>query len=320
VRAKYIARKIQIDYEMKILSLAEIKNLINLPKAIAMQEEGFKLYSEGKVNVPPVGYLEQNNPPGSYHIKYGAIKDDPLWVVKIIGGPFTMPLNGMMIAISTQTGEPIALLLDNGYLTQLRTAIAGLICAKYLAPKMVSAIGIIGTGEQARFQVNALKHFTDCRDVYVWGRDIDKSIQYKNNMEVEGFKVRTALTPSEIGQNCNLIVTTTASRTPLLMMDHIKPGTHVTAIGTDAPGKQELQAEIFKKAAVVVVDSKSQCIDHGEVYEAYKNAFITDEKLFELGEIIANPTLGRTADDQITISDLTGIAIQDIQITKSIIY
>jgi len=304
---------------MNILSLEEIKSRIDLPKITAMQEEGFKLYSDGKVNVPPVGYLQQKNPPGSYHIKYGVIDDDSCWVVKIAGGPSAMPLSGMMIALSTQTGKPLALLMDDGYLTQLRTAVAGLICAKYLAPKSISAVGVLGTGQQARMQIQILKDFTACRVVYVWGRTIDKARSYKNDMESEGFNVCLASSPAEVAQNCNFIVTTTASRQPLIYANEIRPGTHITAMGADAPGKLELEPALFRKADIVVVDSKTQCIDHGEICSAYKQRLITDKDLIEFGQIIANPNMGRTTDDQITIADLTGVAIQDIQIAKSII-
>ena len=138
---------------MQIFPLTEIKKRINLTKIIAMQEEGFKAYSAGRVSVPPVGYLKQATPPGSYHIKYGLIEGDSVWVAKIAGGPSSLPLNGMMVVTSTQTGAPQAILQDNGYLTQLRTAVAGLISAKHLAPKNIHAIGVLGTGQQARLQV-----------------------------------------------------------------------------------------------------------------------------------------------------------------------
>ena len=304
---------------MKILTLEEIKKRINLSKIIAMQEEGFEVFSNGKVDVQPVGYLEQNNPPGSYHIKYGLIENDDVWVVKIAGGPDAMPLSGMMMVISTQTGKSEALLQDDGYLTQLRTAVAGLISAKYLAPKFIKAIGILGTGEQARMQLDILKEWTDCREVYVWGRNIDKVEKYKADMEERGFSVTISQTTAELAKNCNLIITTTAAEEPILNASDIHSGTHITAMGADAPGKIELDPNIIAKADIVVVDSKKQSIDHGEICRAYEQKLIAYDKLIELGKVITDLLLGRTKDNQITISDLTGVAVQDIQIAKSIL-
>ncbi|MCB1550655.1 MAG: ornithine cyclodeaminase family protein [Alphaproteobacteria bacterium] len=304
---------------MRLLDLDEIKKRIDLPKIFAMQEDGFRAFSAGNVDVPPVGYLKQNTPPGSYHIKYGLIKNDSVWVVKIVGGPNDRPLNGMMVVISTQTGQPEAILQDNGYLTQLRTAMAGLISAKYLAPNIINAIGVIGTGGQARMQVDILKDWTDCRNVFVWGRNPEKSRQYKEEMEQKGFSVTISRTPSDLAKNCNLIITTTSAREPLLHADDIQSGTHITAMGADAPGKIELDPQIIAKADIVVVDNKSQCIDHGEICRAYKQGFITNENLIELGQIIDTPSLRRKDNHQITISDLTGVAVQDIQIAKAVL-
>lgn len=305
---------------MKILTLDEIKARIDLPKIIAMQEDGFKAYSAGKVDVPPVGYLKQQTPPGSYHIKYGLIENDSVWVIKIAGGPSGLPSSGMMIVLSTATGKPEFLLQDNSYLTHLRTAVAGLIAAKYLAPKDITAIGVIGTGEQARMQVDLLKEWTDCRQIYVWGRTAEKATAYKQAMEEKGFVVHIAKSPTEVAQNCNLIVTTTSSREPILKQSDIRPGTHITAMGADAPGKIELDPEIIANADIVVVDSKSQCIDHGEICTAYQKKLITDDCLVELGAVIVDPTLGRSNDTQITVIDLTGVAVQDIQIAKAVVF
>ncbi len=302
---------------MQILDIDDIKNRIELTKMISMQEEGFKAFSANKVNIPPVGYIKQKNPPGSYHIKYGLINNDSIWVVKIAGGPHSMPLNGLIIVISTVTGAPIAILKDNGYLTQLRTAIAGLISAKYLAPKKITNIGIVGTGKQAEMQLNILKNLTTCRNVYIWGRSAKKSLQYKKTMEKQGFKINVVSSTTDIIENCNLIVTATSAEEPILTTIH--SGTHITAVGADAPGKIELNPKIISNADILCADSKAQCIDHGEIHYAYKEKMIKENNIIELGQLILDQTLGRTQNDQITVTDLTGIAVQDIQIAKAII-
>jgi len=119
-----------------------------------------------------------------------------------------------------------------------------------------------------------------------------------------------------VAARCNLIVTTTPSREPLLQAADIRPGTHLTAVGADGFGKQELAAELFGRAAVLAVDSRAQCFDHGDSSYALRQGVVPKERFVELGELIADRTLARTQDDQITIADLTGLAVQDIQIAK----
>lgn len=303
---------------MQLLSLDDIKNRIDIDQIITMQEQGFQAYSAGKVDVPPVGYLQQTDPPGAYHLKYGIIKGDKIWLVKIAGGPKGMPASGMMIAMDTQTGKPQTILQDDGYLTRLRTAVAGLICAKYLAPRRIDAIGVVGTAIQAQMQVEILKHHTACRDVYVYGRTDRKVEAYIDAMGAKGFNVVACDTARAVAQKSNLIITATNAHEGLLGADDIAPGTHVTAMGADSPGKQELRPEIFQKASRIVVDSRPQCIDHGEVCHALNQGLIQEEALLELGEVIADPKKRRQNDTEITIADLTGVAVQDIQIAKAV--
>ena len=310
---------------MQILTLDDIKSRIDLPQIIAAQEEGFQAFSERKVVVPPVGYIEIPHVPVRCHIKYGVIDGDDVFVIKYAGGRQRSEefgestFNGMMMVFDAKTAEPLYMLQDQGYLTQLRTAVAGLISAKYLAPKSVEAIGIIGTATQARLQLEILKELYDCRKVYVWGRTPDAVQQYQSEMEAKGYEVIAASTAADVAKNCNLIVTTTSAREALLNAEDIQAGTHITAMGADAPGKQELDPAIIGRADFVVTDSLEQCIDHGELHHAFNAKMIGMEYCTELGRIIADPTSGRQNDQQITVADLTGVAIQDIQIAKSIV-
>lgn len=307
---------------MHIYHLGEIRKKVEARALIKIQEEGFVAYSEGRVVVPPVGYLHFEEASGDCHIKYGFIKGDDYFVVKIATGFYKnldigLPVgNGMMALFSQKTGSLEALLLDEGYLTDMRTAAAGAVAAKYLAPKKIERIGIVGTGVQARMQLEMLKNVTDCREAVVWGRDEKKREQYKAEMAGRGFSIKAVPRPEELTASCNLIVTTTSAREPVLHATEINPGTHITAVGADAPGKQELDPEIFKRADVRVVDSVAQCVDHGDVCHAVRAGLIKQNQLVELGAVIKHPELGRTNDKQITVADLTGVAVQDIQIAK----
>ena len=308
---------------MKIISLEQIKEVLPSIDLISEIEKGFVAYSQKKAVVPPVGELILDK--GEVHIKYGYIKDDEYYVIKIASGFYEnsklgiSSSNGLMLLFKQETGEPEAVLLDQGHLTDVRTAVAGAIAAKHLAPKDVSRIGIIGTGIQARLQLKYLKQVTDCKSVFVWGRGEDQIENYRQTMEAEGFTVKGTRNASEVLLSCNLIVTTTPSEEPLLNAPGLQSGTHITAVGSDTPHKQELDTEILQRADLIVGDSITQCLARGEIHKSLQNEKIRESDLIELGDVISGTKEGRTLQDQITIADLTGVAVQDMMIAKAVI-
>jgi len=307
---------------MKTITLDQIKEILPSLDLLPAIEEGFAAYSDGKAVVPPVGELLLDK--GDVHIKYGYLKEDDYYVIKIASGFYDnsalgLPSgNGLMLLFKQETGELVSVLLDEAHLTDIRTAVAGAIAAKYLAPKNAQRIGIVGTGIQARFQLEHLKQVNSTRDVLVWGRGEEQLRQYKTDMGKHGFLVETTLDSAEILKTCNLVVTTTPATKPLLHVRDLQPGTHITAVGSDTPLKQELDAAILGHADLAIVDSISQCLERGETYQAIKAKQITSEKLIELGNVISGKASGRTSDTQITIADLTGVAVQDIKITEAV--
>ena len=230
--------------------------------------------------------------------------------------------DGVILVFSQQTGHLKLVLHDQCWLTDMRTAAAGAVAARHLAPENVSCIGIVGTGGQARMQLELLKDIVDCQQCLVWGRDagkVEKMIgDLKANATIQdwGLKIEAAESIDKLAANCNLIVTTTSAREPLIRSDQVQLGTHITAMGSDDHGKQELEAELLAMAHRVVADSISQCVDHGECFHAVKDKLIAEDSILELGNVIKNPEIGRSNEDQITVADLTGVAIQDIQIAK----
>lgn len=306
-----------------IINKQDILNIVKNLDVVAAMEEGFIAYSNGKTVVPPVGELIFEERKGETHIKYGYIKEDDFYVVKIASGfagnaALGLPNSqGVMLLFSQITGGIVAVLLDEGSLTDIRTAAAGALVAKYFAPKKVKAIGIVGTGLQAELQLKFLKGYVDCQTVWVWGRNVEKAQKYKEKFGGE-YEIHIAKTTSELAQNCNLIITTTPSDTPLILAKDVQPGTHITAMGSDTPHKQELDAEILAKADLVIADSIPQSESRGEIYQAVKNGSISQEKVVELGAAIQDKTLQRTNDQQISVADLTGVAVQDIMITKAV--
>lgn len=310
---------------MRVISRDDIIAALDVPQAIKFIEEGFVALSAGRVSMPPVGHLGLQDPPGECHIKYGHIHGDEFFAIKLATGFYQnaaqgLPSgSGMTIVFSANTGFPEVLLDDAGYLTDVRTAIAGSICARYLAPKKISKIGIVGAGLQARLQLEYLQYATDCKDVLVWARRDAQSLSFQEEMHGKGFRVSVATSLEDLCRQCNLIVTSTAATEPLIFSDWITPGTHITAVGSDGGGKQELDAAIYSKADLCIADSISQCVLLGESHYAIAAGIVDESKLVELGAIIAGAETGRESDGQISVADLTGVAVQDIQIAKSIL-
>ncbi|WP_109852287.1 NAD(P)-binding domain-containing protein [Aquimarina sp. AU58] len=306
-----------------IINLKDIKESIQSLDVVAAMEEGFIHYSNGKTVVPPIGELLFEDPPGDVHIKYGYIKNDDFYVIKIASGFYNnsklgiASSQGMMLIFSQKTGQPVAILLDEGYLTDIRTAAAGALAATYFAPKKINAIGIIGTGIQAKLQLQFLQKNNPCKTVWVWGRTLENAEKFKAELSTD-FDIYIAKTPADVAKNSTLIVTTTPSEVALLDARDILPGTHITAVGSDTSDKQELDSEVLQKADIVIADSIPQSKSRGEIYRAIKDGAISEEKIIELGSAIQDPALQRTDDQQITIVDLTGVAVQDIMIAKAV--
>lgn len=308
----------------KFYQLDQIQRALKDVDPVQFIEEGFIAYSRGKVVVPPVGELLFKDPPGDVHIKYGYIIDDDYYVIKIASGFYSKDSNqpaiqsGLMLIFKQKTGFLEAVLLDEGFLTNVRTAAAGAVVAKYLAPKKVSCIGIIGAGVQARMQLQYLNPIVACSDVFVWGLTQKELDNYKKDMEPLGYQIQTTLNANEVAAHCNLIVTVTPSVNPLVLVEYVQKGTHITAVGSDTKDKQELDPRILHNADIVVADSISQCLVRGEIFQAIKAGLLDKNNLRELGHVITDKHLQRTSDNLMTVADLTGVAVQDIQISKAI--
>jgi len=307
---------------MKILSRDQIDEILPSLDLIPAIEQAFVDYSEDRAVVPPVGELLLDN--GEVHIKYGYIREQPTFVIKIASGFYEDPArnrissNGMMLLFSQQNGKAVCALLDEGLLTNIRTAVAGAIVAKYLAPRQVDKIGMVGAGTQARMQLSHLKPVTSCRKVLVWGTGMEELESYRLDMEVHGFEIALTREVRRIQEECSLIVTTTPSLNPLLHADFLHRGTHISAVGSDTPDKQELDPGILSQADLVVADSKEQCLVRGEIHHAIRAGQLEKEQMIELGQIISGKAPGRESKDQITVADLTGVAVQDMAIARAV--
>ena len=218
----------------------------------------------------------------------------------------------MVLLFSSETGELLTIFQDEGYLTDMRTAAAGAVAAKYLAPRELDCIGILGAGMQAKLQLEYLREVTPCRRVKLWARSIDRA----RALTVHGFDIEVVDSPAIVAAAARLIVSTTASRSWLLGAADVKPGTHITALGADGGGKQELEPALIALAKIRAVDSLSQCSKYGDSSFALEQGLIGMQDLVELGRVIQDPSLRRQNAQDISIADLTGVAVQDMAIAE----
>ena len=309
----------------KVIPLETIRETVPSLDLVRLMEEGFVAYSAGRAVVPPVGELIFEDPPGETHIKYGYIRGGDYYVIKVASG-FTdnakldlPPGSGLMLLFSQKTGVLETVLLDNGYLTDVRTAAAGAVAAKHLAPSEVKRIGILGGGVQARMQLEHLLSVIDCRRVRVWMRNQEATESYREHFEDADLSLDFAQSPEEVASSCNLIVTTTAAKEPLLESGMIPPGTHITAMGSDTEAKIELDPQILAHADLVVVDSLPQSETRGEINQAVRAGALDRGLVVEIGSVVSGQSRGRESDEQTTICDLTGVAVQDLMIAQGVL-
>lgn len=308
---------------MITLTRSEIEALIDLTAAAVAIENAYRASSLGDVNLPPVGHITFPHE-ADCHIKYGHMKGDPNFVIKIATGFPTngakgLPSgNGLVLVLSAETGAVKAMLHDEMVLTDIRTALGGAIASRALARAESETVLVIGTGVQARRQIEAHAALMPGLSYRVWGRDARKVKALVGEMAAR-VDLRAVSDLEAAVRAADIIVTATGSTSPILQSDWVQPGTHITAVGADAPGKQELEIALVARADVLVVDLTRQCLDHGEVSHAFKSALVQPEDLREVGLVLSGAQPGRTRADQITIADLTGIAAQDIAMANAVL-
>jgi ornithine cyclodeaminase len=274
--------------------------------------------------MPPILRVDIEKYHGESDVKAAYIEGLDSFAVKVASGFFNNPKlglpssNGLMILLDSQTGVIKSVLLDKGYLTDVRTAIAGAIASKYLSNPESSTVAIIGTGIQARMQLEALTLVRDIKNVNVWSRDIKKTHAYIEDVSKNINLNFTAFdNTNEVVNNADILITTTPSKKPLVDFSSLPKGIHITAMGSDAEEKNELEPDIIKNCDVYVPDSQAQTSILGELNHAIKNNLIKSDMIFnDLGKIIINPELGRKNNDDITVADLTGTGVQDTAIAR----
>lgn len=309
-----------------ILREPEIRALLDPLACIDAVEKAFAAYSTGRAELPVVLHLHVPENHGEIHIKAGHLHGGAHYAVKIVSGFPGDPahgvpaINGMVVVFDAKSGAPAAFLLDNGYITELRTAAAGAIAAKHLARKDVHTVAVIGTGAQARFQIESLDLVRKFREVRIWGRRAERAQACASHLmqqfaieRHEAVRFSVAASAREAVEGADLVITVTSAREPIVRAEWLAPGTTVIAVGSDNPEKQELDVDVLASAGRIVADSIPQCLRLGEIHHAVDRGAITKEKVTaEIGEITAGRKPGRQSDSEIIVVDLTGVGVQDV--------
>lgn len=306
-----------------VLSESELRQCARLESRTVDTIAGaFAALHRGEVVMPPVLSMDLPELNAEVDVKMAWVRGLDGFAVKISPGFFNnvrigLPsLSGMMALFSAETGRLQAALLDNGWLTDLRTAAAGAVAARYLARENARVAAVLGTGLQARLQLEALLLVRPIERVLVWGRDAEKARGYAGEMSKKlGIAVEVADSATEAVQAADVAITTTPAREPILPKEALHPGLHVTAMGSDAEGKNEVAPDALAAADLLVCDRQPQCAERGELRAAIAAGTVdADAKLPELGAIAAAEIPGRENAEQITIADLTGTGVQDTAI------
>lgn len=307
---------------MRVIEESRLRQTVFLNREVlSVIEEGFTRLSWGEVQTPPIMRLEIPQYHGEIDVKAALIQGIDDLAVKISSGFFDNPRrglasgSGMMVVLSSETGYPVALLLDNGYLTDVRTAAAGAIAAKYLANDPVHTVGIIGSGSQARWQLQALSMVRAFKQVLVHSRHLEHAREFaKGMMEQLGIPVRVCDTAEMVVRESDIVVTCTPATEPIIQSEWIHAGLHITAMGADAESKQELDPQIVVMADTICCDLIVQCQRLGELHHALDAGVLSSSRVIELGELTSQKIVGRTHRDQVTVCDLTGTGVQDTMI------
>lgn len=310
---------------VRVIDEKQLRDLVGMDSdALAAVEDGFARLGRGEVTIPPIMGIEIPEHNGAMDAKAAYVHGWDVFAVKVSTRFFDNPArglpsgSGLMTLIDSTSGAIRAVLLDNGYLTTVRTALAGALAAKYLAPERIATVGVIGAGSQAAWQLRALPLVRAFRRVLVWSRNAERSRDYATTMSRELDRQVVAVdSPEQAVVEAQLLITTTPATAPLIPASWLHPGLHITAMGSDAAHKNELEPALLGAADILACDLNSQCLLRGELHHAARAGVIGGEHpARELGDIINASVPGRTAAEQTSICDLTGVGVQDTAIAR----
>jgi ornithine cyclodeaminase len=304
---------------VQIIEADSLRQLVREPAALAAVERAFRALAAGEVVLPPPVHLPVVAHAGEVHIKSAHLSGSGTFTVKIASGFYRnselgLPSgSGLMLLFNARTGFPLALLRDDGYLTELRTGAAGALAARLLSPPRLRRVAVVGSGVQAGFQLRALAGVRAWDETVIWSRSRERAAVRSGELQQElGVRTSPAETVEEAIRDADLVVTVTPSRQPLVYARWLRPDATVIAVGSDGPGKRELAADVLMRADKLVVDSLAQSRRLGELQYAAGDLPVHGE----LGNVLAGRIPGREGSELI-VCDLTGVGAQDAAIAEA---
>jgi ornithine cyclodeaminase/alanine dehydrogenase-like protein (mu-crystallin family) len=305
------------NINLKLISADQVRANLKLQDLIEPMRNAFKSYSRGDSS-DAIGFLRPND--GEVHIKSGFMVGSKVFAVKVSAG-FQENIargnpvwDGVVMAFDASTGTPLAIVQDGGLLTDWRTAVAGAVASRALAREDAKTLGVVGTGIQGLWQPLAHKTVINFDRLLIWGRSVEKAkaIQAQLEPQLPGVRIEVIIDLEQLVRASEILVTATGSTEPLIRSEWLQPGTHITAVGADDDRKRELELSVLERANVIVVDSLLVNQKYGDIAQALKAGTLESSSLIELGTLLADPNLGRSSSEQITVAKLVGLGVQDL--------
>ncbi|HTG36874.1 MAG TPA: ornithine cyclodeaminase family protein [Thermoanaerobaculia bacterium] len=313
---------------IKTITYDEIRRLVRLEDAIEPVRQAFKSYSQGRANIPPVQHLEMpSRKEGALHIKTGHVEPFDFCLVKVASTfpentrrtPPSPSINGVIVIFSALDGEPLAVIEDRAWITQLRTAAAGAVAAEALARPDSEILGIYGSGAQARLQTDAVLHACPgIRKVLVWGRTPGHVRRFAEGLRASrpDLTVEAKSHAEEVARSADIVVTATYANEPIVRGEWLPEGVLVIGMGADSIFKRELDPETILRADKVYVDSRSQNEILAEIGHGIRDGLFDADRIdAEIGDVLIAADQGRpgrASDRERIVCKLTGVAVQEI--------
>lgn len=304
----------------RIIDAAELRANVSFhdliePTATAFRDSSAGLGDNGLVVMFPL----QNRDRGDVYVKTGTLKGHPVYVVKVspwfaINAERGTAQGGFVGVFDSETGHTLAFLNEEHYLSDIRTAAAGALAARLLAPKEVRTATVLGAGVQAYWQVLALRRERSFDTLIVWARNTDKAEALKTRLtqELPGIAITVQRGLENAVRRADVLICATLSREPLVLGSWLHDGQHITAVGADDASKCELDVDVLTKSRVFV-DSLATTAANGDVYRAIESRrYSLSEVAGEIGELLTGAKVGRTSDRDITVAKFVGIGAQDL--------
>ncbi|MEM7533640.1 MAG: ornithine cyclodeaminase family protein [Chloroflexota bacterium] len=315
--------------ELQIINVSQIHQVIEIEPTIAAIKAAFIAHEAGQLLCPSPMQILFHDDDGALsadcHVKAAQPKssgDQPYFAIKVASGFYNNPAkglpvnNGLVMLFSAETGAPVALFRDEGWLTSYRTAAAGALAAGLRASNDTSVIGIVGTGSQAELQALWVSAHLNIQTIVVWGRNRGKAEALQQRLSNAGLQVSVAESTKALCEVCDVVVTTTPATSPVLANDDVPGSLHIVAVGADSPGKVELDPRILERANAIVTDDHAQCLHHGEFGAAARDGWIDPDSDHTIGDLLTNGVM--IEDRGVSVVDLTGMGIQDLAIAQMV--